>query len=45
MKKEMEDAIFQERRNKKKEKRKENKKFPYKKGGKYRCSVKEKIRK
>jgi len=36
----MEDAIFQEKRNKKKEKRKENKKFPYKKGGKFRCDKK-----
>ena len=41
----MEDAIFQERRNKKKEKRKENKKFPYKRGGKFRCSAKEQLKK
>ncbi len=33
------------KRNKKKEKRKENKKFPYKEGGKYRCSIKEKKKK
>ena len=36
----MEDEIFQEQRNKKKEKRKENKKFPYKLGGKFRCDKK-----
>jgi len=36
----MEEIIFQERRNKKKEKRKENKKFPYKHGGKFRCDKK-----
>lgn len=41
----MEDIIFQEKRNKKKDRRKENKKFPYKIGGKYRSDYKEKIRK
>ena len=36
----MEQMIFTERRNKKKDKRIENKKYPYKKGGRTRCNKK-----
>ena len=36
----MEQMIFMERRNKKKDKRKERKKYPYKKGGRNRINKK-----